>query len=207
MHICNWKQFWTKISVGFDLRGQLGMDFLTGRRVMTFWIMNFLWWTIPRSQNCAKKCKTFSGINPSSVPFRVNTQKRFAQFCDLWVINDISLLGIFGWVRISFVFIPFCIFWIYASYIIGLYWTFGRVFGATTFSIIWWTIQKKSSSFTVSVSFTISAIKQLSSVFMYLLTSNLDRLKRRNEPEKISTSKKAEPQSAPTHYVIIMDRW
>ncbi len=66
---------------------------------------------------------------------------------------------------------------------------------------------KKSSSFTLSVSFTISAIKQLSSVFMYLLPSNLDRLKRRNELEKMSTSKKTEPQSAPTHYVIVVDQW
>lgn len=43
--------------------------------------------------------------------------------------------------------------------------------------------------------------KQLSSLFILLLVSNLVGLNRRNELEKISTSKKVELQSTPTDFI------
>lgn len=109
MHIFNWKQFRIKISVGFVLRGQLGVDFFTGRRVMKFWIELF--------QDHKIVQKVF-GINPSSVPFRVNTRKCFAPLHNFvtWVKNMSCLFG-YIWMSVDLLHLySFCIFGMYAPY-------------------------------------------------------------------------------------------
>ncbi len=51
-----------------------------------------------------------------------------------------------------------------------------------------------SASFWIRIKTSVSAIKQLVCVHLFI-TSDLDGLKRRNGPEEVSSSKKAEPQS------------